>query len=461
LAFRWNDLNTGFKCIPTKPLRDQYVHCNNSGFHVPQPVLSDGSYDTDAVVSFLIDHQDPIVITGLGVVSPWGADLLTSWRGALAGRSMAVPWQSADDLPVFPFASQARWIVCPAAELPARDACDPVTSLALTASRAALCDARVKPGKIRPERCACVLGTSKGSLAAVTAARSRPADETLDHWWRVLLGPSVAAVAVANELGFLGPRLCPVAACATGLAAVLRGVELLNQGDCDLALVGSADDSLHPLVLASFQRLGVLAQGEPGQASRPFDRRRTGFVIGAGAGSLILERRSSALARGVTWYAEIVSGALASDPTGLTALDASGDTLARLISAVVPPGKVPDVINLHGTGTRLNDPAECRAIQQVFGSQLQNTLCGSLKGGMGHLLGAAGSVELALCSLMLRDQWLPPNVNLDDVADDCQLPWVRGAAVAKPVTSLLKLSLGFGGHQAALWLERGNRSAKG
>lgn len=411
-------------------------------------------------MSLPFDHRDPVVITGLGVVSPWGADLAASWQGALAGRSMARRWEAGPHLPPFPFATRARWIACPAAELPASHNSDPVTELALTASRAAAADAHITPTAMPSERIACVFGTSKGSLAAVTSAMKHHADEALDDWQRVLLGPSVAAMAVAHDLHLRGPRLCPVAACATGLAAVLRGVELLQQGDCDWALVGSADDSLHPLVLASFQRLGVLAQGVPEEASRPFDRRRTGFVIGAGAGSLILERRSTAIARGVPWYAEIVSGALASDPTGLTTLDASGHTLARLISAVVPPGKVPDVLNLHGTGTRLNDPAECCALRQVFGDRLRNTLCGSLKGGMGHLLGAAGSVELALCCLMLRDQIVPPNVNLENVADDCQLPWVCGAAIAKPVTSLLKLSLGFGGHQAALWLERGNRGAE-
>lgn len=370
---------------------------------------------------------------------------------------MAQRWQLEDDGLSFPFQEQARWIVCPAAGSSRSLPGDPVIHMALTASHAALLDAQLPSTLIPAERCGCVFGTSKGSFFAVTKAYHRDEASSISHWETMLLGPAVAASAVAREHHLAGPLHCPVAACATGLAAVLRGVDLLRQGDCDLAVVGSADDSLHPLVLASFQRMGVLASGNPATASRPFDRQRTGFVVGAGAGALILERRSAALARGVPWYAEIVTGALASDPAGLTSLDETGNTLAHLLTAIVPQGAVPDVLNLHGTGTRMNDPAECRALQQVFGPRLQQSLCGSLKGGMGHLLGAAGSVELALCCLMLRDQLVPPNVNLDDVDVDCRLPWVVEQPAPSRVQSLLKLSLGFGGHQAAVWLERGTR----
>ncbi|MBI1345217.1 beta-ketoacyl-[acyl-carrier-protein] synthase family protein [bacterium] len=400
---------------------------------------------------------DPVVITGLGVVSPWGGDRESSWQGALAGQSMAKCWELPDQVPAFPYVSNVRWIGCPAATSEPACSDDPVIDLALRATRAAMADASLPELNTDRHRWACVFGTSKGSLTAVTAASGQAGVPSEEAWNRLLMGPALAAQAVAGDLQIQGPVISPVAACATGLAAVLRGAELLKQGDCDLAVVGSADDSLHPLVLASFQRLGVLAQGRPDHASRPFDRLRNGFVIGAGAGTLILERRSSAEQRGAPWYAEIVSGAMASDPTGLTTLEESGALLARLIGSIVPPGQVPDVINLHGTGTRLNDAAECRAICQVFGDSLRSTKCLSLKGGMGHLLGAAGSVELALSCLMLRDQLVPPNVNLDEIAEECRLPLVQGQAQRHPVTSLLKLSLGFGGHQAAVWLNRGTR----
>ena len=323
-----------------------------------------------------------------------------------------------------------------------------------------------------PTRLGCVFGTSKGSLFAASAlwtgSNSDPSvacDSSADDCFHLLLGPAIATTAVANDLGVLGPRLAPVAACATGVVAVIRAAELVRRGECDVVIAGSADDSLHPLVLASFQKLGVLAQhADPAAASRPFDRDRTGFVIGSGAGALVLERRSHALARGSTWYAELGPGRVQSDPTGMTSLDESGNMLAHLISAATPLTsrgalRVPDVLNLHGTGTRLNDPAECRAVQQVYGSEITAASCGSLKGAIGHMLGAAGSVELAFCCLMFRDQIVPANVNLDSPAEECRLPWVLEHPRARRIESILKLSLGFGGHQAALWLERGNRTA--
>ncbi len=412
-------------------------------------------------------ESDPVVITGLGAVTPLAANLRDTWTRLLAGETSA-RWLTDADVPSLSACSDHRrsqWIGSPAA-LPRQDGSDRVIELARSATREAWTDSGLEVCSLDTTRLGCVFATSKGSLFAATDCLTNPdpIDDTANHAWQdVLAGPALAVQAISREYGALGPGLCPVAACASGLAAVIRAAQLIQSGECDVVIAGSADDSLHPLVLASFQRLGVLASHEnPARASRPFDRDRNGFVIGAGAGSLILERRSHARSRRHTWYAELGSGHLRSDPTGMTSLDVSGELLGRLVIDCQPLdsrgiGQTPDVINLHGTATRLNDAAECRALRRVFGDRLESVTCGSLKGSLGHLLGAAGSVELALCCLMLRDQLVPPNVNLDHADPECNLPW-RCTALSRPVESLLKLSLGFGGHQAGLWVQRGSRS---
>lgn len=409
-----------------------------------------------------LEAYDPVVITGVGMVTPFAGDREQTWQAVLNGQS-AARQLSLPDLRGHSHTTHIqhpRWIGCPAnRSLSLSD--DPLVDLALRSSREAIHDAELTDAAVEPARLGCVFGTSKGSLFAATELWSQHSKDP-SFALRTLLGPAVSAQAIAAERGLSGPVLCPVAACATGVAAVLRGAELIRQGDCDAVIAGSADDSLHPLVLASFQRLGVLAPPEhPESASRPFDRRRRGFVVGAGAGCLILERRSHAQRRGKQWYAVVGPGRLQSDPTGITSLDTSGSVLAHMVedcwkSFDPSATAAPDVVNLHGTGTRQNDPAECRALQLVFGDRLASVSCGSLKGGLGHLLGAAGSVELGLCCLMLRDQIVPANVNLDDVDDDCRLSWVRDHPLRRSIESLLKLSLGFGGHQAILLLQRGS-----
>ncbi|MDZ4687361.1 MAG: beta-ketoacyl-[acyl-carrier-protein] synthase family protein, partial [Planctomycetaceae bacterium] len=360
------------------------------------------------------DTDDPIVITGVGVVSPLGGDRETSWRGVLAGRSVARRLIVAD----FPLPRRdprwdaAAWLGCPA-DLPVDSPLDRVTMLGLRAAEEAVVDAGLDHAALGAAQIGCVFGTSKGSLFAATADWCGSGDaSSFSALW-----PSAAANAIAARFGWAGPCLAPVAACATGLVAVIRAASLIREGACDVVLAGSADDSLHPLVLASFQRLGVLARhAEPDKASRPFDRDRNGFVIGAGAGGLVLERKSHAEARGARWYAAVGPGRYSADPSGMTALDDTGATLARLIADCLPDGRAPDCINLHGTGTRLNDPAECRAVRQASPDAARDSRAGSFKGALGHLLGAAGSVELALLCLAIRDQTLPPNVNRD-IAD--------------------------------------------
>ncbi len=395
------------------------------------------------------EDNDPVVISGIGLVTPLGGDRESSWSALLAGQR-AGQWLTSHDLGAMPPLSDHRWSGNPAVirhdvRLPV-EITDRVIRLGVLAALEAWDDARLSQAVLHPERMGCVVGTSKGGLHTFDTARDT------GHWTDAW--PSATASGLATMFDLRGPCIAPVAACATGVVAILRGVAAIVAGECDVVLTGSADDSLHPGVLASFQRLGVLARhADPAAACRPYDRTRNGFVVGAGAGCLVLERRSHAERRGVNWYAEIVAGRLATDPAGMTQLDGAGHALARLIEMACR-GECPDHIQLHGTGTRLNDSAECRAVRQVFGDRADGILHSSVKGALGHLLGAAGSVEAALACLSLRDQTIAACANLDELDPECALPFVQHAPAKRPIRTVLKLSLGFGGHQAAIMLRR-------
>ena len=377
-----------------------------------------------------------VVVTGIGLVTPFGAGREISWPAIRDGRS-AVKWFEADDCS----GSQPqamRWVgaVAPAELLASPE---PVVTMALVAAREALTHAGLSDIS---DRGGCVIGTSKLGLRSF--ARAVP-----DEYW-----PNAAARAVASQWNLQGPALCPVAACATGLVSLIRGADLIRSAECDVVLAGSSDASLLPIVLGSFQRLGVLAHGfeTPATACRPFDADRSGFVIGEGAAVLVLEDREHAVARGANILAEFVAGGLASDPSGLTQVDPEGTSLAWLIRDVLrrantAPDQI-DAINLHGTATRANDVAETRAVRAAFGSAADRLACSSQKGAIGHLLGAAGSVESAFAVLALRDQVVPPTINLRRPDPQCDLDYVANQSRPKRLRNVLKLSLGFGGHVA-------------
>jgi len=396
-----------------------------------------------------------VVITGIGLWTPLGSDRESTWQSLIAGRAAsrwltALPW--ADGPPVV-------GAPCQVPQATVDDHVDPVIAMAKRVSAEAIHDAGLGFSTLSQDTTGVVFGTSKGGLHTASRLVSAKASDIdppglwLDVW------PNCAAVNVAKTIQCSGPVLAPVAACATGLAACLRGYELIRDGRCSIVLAGSSDASLQPAILGSFQRLGVLAKtkDDPATVCRPFDRDRTGFVVGEGAGCLILESYEHAIARGAQWYAEWIGGRMLSDPSSLTQLDPGGTSLRRLLRDVASfTSRPPDYINLHGTATRPNDRVESSAVAAVLGTSARETACSSLKGGLGHLLGAAGSVELAATLLAIRDQIVPPTVNLCSV--DPELPSEISFTPREPrprrIDLAWKLSLGFGGHLSAACIER-------
>lgn len=397
-----------------------------------------------------------IVVTGIGLVTPCGSSREMSWEGLLRGTGVA-RWLDAPGGGVLAGA--------PAPELAAGSepfSEEPVVALAQAAAAEAIADGRFSLRESDRRRIGCVIGTSKGGLRSFASAWrqwQRPETCTKDNGaaaqlWS-LCQPDAAARSVVARYDLGGAALCPVAACATGLASVIRGVDLIRHGVCDTVLAGSSDASLTALVQASFRRLRVLAHGfdVPRQACRPFDRRRNGFLIGEGAAVLLLEREDRAVARGAVPYAVWLAGQTASDPAHLTRMDSDPQSLVRLIGEVLKEGQTApdevDYVNLHGTATRHNDVCETLALKQALGSAAARAGCSSLKGTIGHLLGAAGSVELAASLLAMRDGLLPPTANLTKPDAECDLDYTPVTARRRRVETVLKLSLGFGGHLAA------------
>ena len=401
-----------------------------------------------------------VVITGLGLWTPLGSDRESTWTALLAGKS-ASRWLTA---PQWTGDESLAGAPCESPLLETDTSRDPIVALALRAATEATRDAAFSASQLANERTGVVFGTSKGGLHTfsrlVESARSARACQDFlsanDNWLDVW--PDAAARAVARKFDCCGPMLCPVLACATGLAACQRAAELIRDDLCDVVYAGSADASLQPSILGSFRRMGVLARprgDDAADACRPFDRDRCGFVIGEGAACLVFESLEHAQSRRATWYGEWLAGRMLTDPTGLTQLDPAGASLRRLLRDMardVP--RRPDYINLHGTATIPNDRVESFAVRDRFGSDARQVSCSSLKGGLGHLLGAAGSVELAATMLALRDQIVPPTVNLLDPDPDFGLDFTPVASRPRQLDVAWKLSLGFGGHLAAACVRR-------
>jgi len=450
-----------------------------------------------------------VVITGIGLVTPLGSDRETSWARYCAGES-GLRWLPdgsrsdglrSNDALLWPERSAGG----PApldATLPDTLAdrgrsdlvpllAEPVISLALSAAIEAVADAGFDSVAIPSDRAASVIGTSKGGMHVAflnAQARHRDAGVPLSAadpaaWWQ-MLSPSGSVQTVSSLFETRAAAIAPVAACATGLVSLIRATELIQSGRCDVVLAGSADASLTPAIVASFRRLGVLARGfdDPAQAVRPCNEPRDGFLIGEGAAVFVLESAEHAARRNAKPYAEWLAGWLASDAAGLTQLAENPDALRRLIRDVLQRGRLSpsdlDLISLHGTATRTNDVCETGALDLELtadetssgSAELSPDAAGltgsssalrvpafSAKGSIGHLLGAAGSVEFALTLLALRDSLAPPTANLSHPLATSRLDLITGEPVARSIGHALKLSLGFGGHLAAAIVKKGDR----
>jgi 3-oxoacyl-(acyl-carrier-protein) synthase len=409
-----------------------------------------------------------VVVTGIGLATGLGLGREQTWQAMREGRS-ALRRLEEVGTPSAPYygapVTKVRPLLRPSVDRGEQTE-EPVLRWLDAIVAEALRDAGFGAATTlyHPERSAVLIGSSKGGIRSLGLlqglVRETAPDSTAVAKAFMASWPSAGASRVAQALDFRGPCLAPVAACATGLVAVLQAVDLIRRGTCDLALAGSVDAALEPLLLATFRRMRILAAvpGEPSEAIRPWDRNRSGFLVGEGGALFVLERADRARARGISPYAEVVGGALGADGFHETDLDPNPEGLANVLQhalrrARVAPRDV-DHVNVHGTATRPNDPLECRAIHRALGDGARQVVCTANKSQIGHLLGAAGSAELAIACLSIRDGFIPPTLNLRDPAPECDLDVVANVGRSLPIRVALKISIGFGGHLAAAVVRR-------
>ena len=398
-------------------------------------------------------EDDPVVITGIGMIASVGNNRESVWEAVRNGTSGVRRLEGLQGIP------DGLILGAPVHVEPEYPGQLKVITLALKAATEALKDARIDWETIDRDRFACAVSAHMGdsSFVPLNLGRLDLLEPGAIDWWEQFL-PNTACWMIGERHGLYGPRTCHSTACASGLVDVLAAVRTIQDGQSDIALAGSAE-GIHPLFAAGFRKMRALARHEdPARACRPFDLARNGFVMGEGAAMFVLERLSHALARGARIYAQLLAGRMLADAYHVTGVDADSDALARLIADTCQASGLTSgdiaYINAHGTGTKQNDVAEVRGIRRALGSAADSICISSTKSMLGHLVNAAGSVELGVTVLAMRDGFVPPTLNLTDPDPECDLDCVPLVGRTLHFQHALKISIAFGGHLVAVALRR-------
>ncbi|MGD8623755.1 MAG: beta-ketoacyl-ACP synthase II [Anaerolineae bacterium] len=406
--------------------------------------------------------QKRVVITGLGTLNPLGNDVATYWQGLVAGKSGVGPITLYDttDQPVQIAGEVKGFDSTKLLGTKQARRTDRFTQLVLVASEEAVDDAGLTFGLNGDNRhIGTIIGTGIGGITTLLDAY----DTLLErgpHRVSALMAPMMMPNAGAGEIaikyGLHGPALALSSACATGNNAIGEAVEYIRRGTAEVMICGGGESVMHPLTLAAFSNMRAVSQrnDEPQRASRPFDADRDGFVMGEGAGVLVLESEEHARKRGARIYAEVAGYGASSDAFHITAPDQDGVGAARsmqaaLDSAGLRPDEI-DYINAHGTSTPLNDPIETRAIHTVLGEHARRVPVSSTKSMIGHLMGAAGAVEAIACIKSIETGVIHPTINYETPDPECDLDYVPNQARKTDPRIVLSNSFGFGGHNATL-----------
>jgi 3-oxoacyl-[acyl-carrier-protein] synthase II len=408
-----------------------------------------------------------VVITGMGVITPLGVGLEQSWKNLLQGRS-GIRKITQFDVSQFPtqIAGEVDGFV-PEDFIALKEIkkMDRFIHFALTAANMALDDSGYVISEQNAERVGVFVGSGIGGL------------RTIEHYHSVLLekGPkritpffipmlvvNLASGQISIKFGAKGPNSAVATACATGSHAIGDAFKIIQRGDADLMIAGGAESVITPLGIGGFNAMKALStrNDEPDKASRPFDRDRDGFVMGEGAGIIILESLESASQRSANIYAEIVGYGMSADAYHITSPAPGGEGAARCMTIALEDGGAEpsevDYINAHGTSTKHGDELETSAIKTVFKEHAYKLLVSSTKSMTGHLLGAAGGVESAITVMSIFHGIVPPTINLDNPDPECDLNYVPYQSKELPIRYALTNSFGFGGTNACLLFRKYN-----
>jgi 3-oxoacyl-[acyl-carrier-protein] synthase II len=408
-----------------------------------------------------------VAVTGLGLVTPLGNTVETTWDAMLAGRSGAGPITRFDPtaLPV-KFACEVKGFE-PGLYLEKKEArrFDLFTQFAMGAAVQAMKSSCLEQGwsKVDPHRVGVIVGSGTGGLATFEEnmrAYIEKGPSRVSPFFVPMFMANVAAAAVSMRYGAKGPNYCTVSACASSGHALGDAFRLIQHGEADVMIAGGSEAAITPVAIASFANMKALSErnDDPQTASRPFDKDRDGFVMGDGSAMVILEEWEHAKQRGAKVYAEMVGYGMTSDAYHITAPSPDGDGAQRAMRLAMEDGGIrPEqvgYINAHGTSTPHGDGAETAAVKAVFGAQAKKLIFGSTKSMTGHLLGAAGALEFAVCTLALQHGVIPPTINQFNPDPACDLDSAPNHSVKRDLEVALSNSFGFGGHNVTLAVRR-------
>ena len=403
-----------------------------------------------------------VVITGLGVITPVGNDLVTFWDNLKNGVSGIGPLDSFDTTGFdCRIGGQVRNFEPKEFFQNPKDVrrTDRFAQLAMAAAKMAKVDSGIDLEKTDRERFGVIVSSGIGGLKTLEDQHSillSRGPSRMSPFTIPMLISNMASGLISMEFGLQGPNLCIVTACATSNNAIGESWRMIKFGDADIFLAGGSEAALVPIGVGAFAAMKALStrNDDPQGASRPWDRDRDGFVMSEGAGVVVVEELEHAKARGAKIYCELAGYGLSADAHHMTAPPPDGEGAVRAMQmalrhASLRPEQV-DYVNAHATSTGLGDICETRAIKTVFGEYAKKVSISSTKSMTGHLLGGAGAVEMAVCALAMRDSVIPPTINLQNPDEECDLDYTAHAAKEKKVRVAMNNSFGFGGHNATL-----------
>ena len=402
-----------------------------------------------------------VYITGIGVISPLGLDLDSTWNGIANGKS-GVDFLTAFDAEGFDtrFGAEVKGFD-PETYLDRKDArrMDRFAQFAAVAAQQACGQAGLSPNSDDPYRVAVVIGSGIGGISTLSqqfAVLNERGPRRVSPFLIPMMLGDMASAQVSMITGSMGANYCLVSSCSSGADAMGQAWEMVRTGREDIVLAGGTEAPLVPVSVAGFNALRALSRrnDSPAEASRPFDIERDGFVMGEGAAVFVMESGESAARRGVEPLAELRGYAATSDAHHLTEPSATGESAARAMSvalteASIDPSEV-GYINAHGTSTPLNDKHETKAIKVALGEDAYRVPISSSKSMTGHLLGAGGALEAAICVMAMRDGLIPPTINLNEPDPDCDLDYTPNKARRLEIDVAMSNSFGFGGHNSVL-----------
>ncbi len=403
-----------------------------------------------------------VFVTGIGLVTPLGVGTEKFWTALTAGKTgvQAIKRFDASNLPVR-IAAEAEEFV-PEKFLDRRDAkrTDRFVQMAIGAALMAIEDASLVINEANAERIGVLIGSGIGGLTTLMEQHELMLQRGPDRVSPLLVPMMIADMAsgyVSILTGAKGPNSTVVTACATGANAIGEGLELLRRGSADAMLVGGAEAAIHPITIAGFANSKAMAttfNDDPAGASRPFDNRHCGFVLGEGAGVLVLETEEHVIARGGTVYAELAGYGMSGDAHHIVQPAPDGNGVARAVVGALANAKIDRsevaYINAHATSTPVGDRAEVLAYRQVFGERVAEIPISSTKGGTAHTLGAAGAIEAAVCVLTIHRSEIAPTINQESLDPECQIDAVPNVSRKAKVKVAVSNNSGFGGHNAVL-----------